>query len=167
MHAPLYTESEARAITAAGIREGRIRVDLPCCICGVAQHRMRSGVLAVVQHHPALRNHPSWVLPVCRRDHMLIHGSKIPDPGSGRYWPVTPPPEPGSIVSAYPESHEERQWVVLSRLPSGEHRSARQIAKELDWGLGVVHESLRELRLAGIVDSPNPSLGFVRVDRAA
>ena len=76
-----YSDYDARAITAMAIREGLIRTDEPCMICGAPQSQTEGGYASVVRHHPDLARRPLWTLPVCRNHHAQIHKGTLADPG--------------------------------------------------------------------------------------
>lgn len=143
-----------------------------CEICGRKQHVVSSGAAGVVWHHWSYaEEHRTDCIPLCRRCHSRVHAGLIPEPRTGRIYgeprQARQVVTPAQLFVSPPPDHTERQRIVLDRFPHGVHRSARDIAKVLGWGLGTVHATLRELRLAGIVDAPNPSLGFIRLRDAA
>jgi hypothetical protein len=166
----VFSEPEARALTNMALAEGLIRTDEPCCHCGTPQVRTRGSAPYVRRHHPDLLHRPLWTIPLCERCHQLVHRGLLADPGLGReraaHEQVPAGPAPALFVTA-PADPSERQRVLLEHFPHGEHRSARDLTRVLGWGLGTVHAVLRELRLAGVVDCPIPSLGFVRIDQRA
>jgi hypothetical protein len=165
----VFAEREARFLTNMAIREGLIRTDEPCCVCGLPQGPTpKAGVASVVRHHPDLLHRPLWTVPLCLADHQLVHAGAIPDPGrvAARRQPAPKPAPRPALVSVY-VAPEDRAGIILAHFPVGEKRTARQLANELGWARPSVHAILRELRLQGVVDCPFPSEGFIRLDVAA
>lgn len=78
---PDLTPRQRRIYASNAVKEMRARgliADEPCLVCGTTDD--------VERHHPDRDGQPGHTIPLCFRDHRLVHAGKIPEPGTGRIY---------------------------------------------------------------------------------